>query len=155
LGAGAPLAPLGLLALSFILMLTAWTYCLRGWLAALMINKRRRRTIIVWMTIAFVLVFQIPNLLLNTRMLNHAHPALDGHASGSTPGEPESKREDFISKRLLTWHLVVPLGWPGYGAMSLKSRHSWPTLLLTSASLIIGWLGLLRAYRMTLRFYQG
>ena len=43
------------LALGIVFMITAWTYCLRGWLAALMVNKRRRRTVIVWVTIVFVL----------------------------------------------------------------------------------------------------
>src|SRR4030095_1677923 len=43
------LAPL---VLSFIFMVTAWTYCLRGWLATLMANQRRRRAIIVAMAMA-------------------------------------------------------------------------------------------------------
>jgi hypothetical protein len=38
------------LALSFIFMITAWTYCLRGWLVSLMVNQRRRRAIIVGVT---------------------------------------------------------------------------------------------------------
>ena len=34
------------LVLGFVFMVTAWTYCVRGWLAALMVNKRRRRAIV-------------------------------------------------------------------------------------------------------------
>src|ERR1039457_6464607 len=53
------------LALSMVLMITAWTYCLRGWLAAMMTNPRRRRTVIMCITLAFVLLAQGPNLYFN------------------------------------------------------------------------------------------
>ena len=48
---------------AFFLMVTAVTYQFRGWLASLMENKRRRRTIVTILTVAMVLVFQLPNLL--------------------------------------------------------------------------------------------
>ena len=51
------------LAAAFLLMVTALTYQFQGWLASLMVNKRRRRTVIVVVTMAFVLIFQLPNLL--------------------------------------------------------------------------------------------
>lgn len=47
----------------FILMVTGITYQLRGWLATLMINKRRRRTIIALITAGFILLCQAPNLI--------------------------------------------------------------------------------------------
>jgi ABC-2 type transport system permease protein len=47
----------------FLLMVTALTYQFQGWLAALMVNQRKRRTVIVIVTMVFVLVFQLPNLL--------------------------------------------------------------------------------------------
>src|SRR5260221_10635470 len=53
------------LALSFIFMITAWTYCLRGWLVSLMVNQRRRRAIIVGITTGFILLGQLPNLYFN------------------------------------------------------------------------------------------
>jgi hypothetical protein len=43
--------------------LTALTYQFQGWLASLMANPRRRRTIIVVMTAGFILVAQAPNLI--------------------------------------------------------------------------------------------
>ena len=49
---------------SFILMLTAVTYQFRGWLASLMSNKRRQRTVIVFFTISFVAVAQLPNIVI-------------------------------------------------------------------------------------------
>jgi hypothetical protein len=47
---------------AFLLMVTAVTYQFQGWLASLMVSKRRRRTIIVIVTFGFVLLMQMPNL---------------------------------------------------------------------------------------------
>lgn len=47
---------------AFVLMLTALTYQFQGWLATLMNNPRRRRTVVVMATIVFILIFQLPNL---------------------------------------------------------------------------------------------
>ncbi len=43
LGRGPAMALLLPLVFGFFFMITAWTYCLRNWLAAIMVNKRRRR----------------------------------------------------------------------------------------------------------------
>jgi ABC-2 type transport system permease protein len=48
---------------AFLLMVTAVTYQFQGWLAALMVNPRRRRTVIVVVTMTFVLGCQLPNLV--------------------------------------------------------------------------------------------
>jgi hypothetical protein len=48
---------------AFVLMVTALTYQLQGWLASLMSNPRRRRTVIMLTTVIFVLIVQLPNLL--------------------------------------------------------------------------------------------
>jgi hypothetical protein len=59
-----PAMLLGLVLLfAFLLMVTAVSYQFQGWLASLMVNQRRRRTVIVVVTMAFVLIFQIPNLI--------------------------------------------------------------------------------------------
>src|SRR5262249_8203318 len=58
----AMLAVLPLLA-AFLFLVTAVTYQFQGWLASLMSNPRRRRTVIVTVTLAFILFFQLPNLL--------------------------------------------------------------------------------------------
>ena len=47
----------------FILMVTAITYQFRGWLATLMVNKRRRRTIMACITGSIILISQAPNLI--------------------------------------------------------------------------------------------
>jgi ABC-2 type transport system permease protein len=66
-GSAVMLLALPLLA-AFLFSLTTVTYQFRGWLAAIMANPRRKRTVIVLMTIGFVLLVQVPNLL------NMAHP---------------------------------------------------------------------------------
>ena len=48
---------------AFLLMITALTYQLQGWLGSLMSNPRRRRTVIVATTAIFILIVQLPNLL--------------------------------------------------------------------------------------------
>jgi ABC-2 type transport system permease protein len=48
---------------SFVLMVTAVTYQFQGWLALLMSNPRRRRTVIMIATLTFVLIVNLPNLL--------------------------------------------------------------------------------------------
>ncbi len=57
----------GLLVL-MILAISSWTYALRGWLTKLMLNERRRRSLIVWMTGAIILITQVPNLLFNNSL---------------------------------------------------------------------------------------
>lgn len=48
---------------SFLLLVTAITYQFRGWLATLMENKRRRKSIIVAITMLFILVVQAPQFI--------------------------------------------------------------------------------------------
>jgi ABC-2 type transport system permease protein len=48
---------------AFVLMVTALTYQFQGWLASLMVNPRRRRTVIVVVTASFILMCQLPNLV--------------------------------------------------------------------------------------------
>ena len=60
---GILLVPVFLLLSAFFLMVTALTYQLQGWLASLMSNPRRRRTVVVATTAIFVLIVQLPNLL--------------------------------------------------------------------------------------------
>jgi ABC-2 type transport system permease protein len=48
---------------AFLLMVSALTYQFQSWLASLMVNKRRRRTVIAIVTVGFVLLCQTPNLV--------------------------------------------------------------------------------------------
>lgn len=52
-------------------------------------------------------------------------------------------------------HAYVPPGWVAYGAMGLKQGNAWPAVLGTVGAFFLGSLGLLRAFQLTNRFYQG
>jgi ABC-2 type transport system permease protein len=59
---------------AFLVMVTALTYQLQGWLASLMSNPRRRRTVVVATTMTLVLLFQLPNVLNFIRPWNLGNP---------------------------------------------------------------------------------
>jgi ABC-2 type transport system permease protein len=58
------------LVFSFVLMLTAVTYQFRGWLASLMSNKRRQRTVMMMFTFGFIAISQLPNVVLQLSIPN-------------------------------------------------------------------------------------
>jgi ABC-2 type transport system permease protein len=146
------------LVLGVVFMITAWTYCLRGWLVTLMMNKRRRRTIIAGITFAFILLSQIPYIITNI---------VDGHdrhrpkttrsvqTEPQAPGQPRGEDKIVIPRGILLANEAVPFLWVGNGAMSLATGNVWPAVLCAAGAFGIGGLGLRRAYRSTIRFYQG
>jgi len=146
------------LASGFVFMITAWTYCLRGWLVSLMVNKRRRRAILVGITTAFILLGQIPNLYFNmTRDRSGKHANKVHSVQPETPsptGETRSQPMQ-LPAGLLTAHNYIPPLWVANGAMKLAHGNVWPAVLGSFGVFVIGALGLRRAYLGTLRFYQG
>jgi hypothetical protein len=127
--------------LSGLFVVTAWTYCLRGWLVSLMVNKRRRRAIIAGVTIGMILIGQVPNLLFNNPHTRDYLRAKERslRQQQSTPSTPQA-----------------PGGTPKAGSMSVTVMIPWTGACgLSALGFILGGLGLRRAYRMTLRFYQG
>ena len=149
-GEGGRMLGLAPLALGCVFMVTAWTYCLRGWLIALMVNQRRRRTILVVSSLVVVLASQLPNLYFNVfaRRLGHGaprHRAAQDHA----------RKGEFYSAGLLAAHTYVPPLWVPKGAMALSEHNPWPAFWGTLGVWALGALGLGRAYRSTLRFYRG
>jgi ABC-2 type transport system permease protein len=146
------------LALSMVLMVTAWTYCLRGWLATMMTNPRRRRTIIMSITMAFILVSQAPNLYFNVFLRNiSSKPAATGEESRHQREAQETR--NTATKKMFT-HLqaaqgFIPPLWVPIGAKNLAKGNLLPALLGTLGCAGIATLGLRRAYRGTLRFYHG
>ncbi|EEF58921.1 hypothetical protein [Pedosphaera parvula] len=147
------------LLLTFLFMLTALTYCLRGWLVTVMINPRKRRNVIVIATMTIVLVGQVPNLYFNVFM-RRGHSR--HHASSSAPtGTPASSASSdtgipgHLPPAYLSAHKYVPPLWLPGGAMALASGDSWPALWGSLGALLLGTAGLARAYQSTLRFYRG
>lgn len=157
IGRGPEMVLMALLVLSVVFMITAWTYCLRGWLVTLMVNKRRRRTVIAIVTFAFILIVQLPNFINITRQRHRPKPGTaqtsQQEQQAETPQENEPRRE--IPDVLLTAHKYVPFLWVGNGAMSLANGNVLPALWGSAGALLLGGLGLRRAYRSTIRFYQG
>jgi ABC-2 type transport system permease protein len=146
------------LVLGLVFMITAWTYCLRGWLAALMVNKRRRRAIIAVVTFSFIVLVQLPNLIGNLARDHKRHrPKTTKSAplDEQTTKRPEGREGKPIPHAVLVAHKVVPFLWVGNGAMSLGMGNALPAVLGAAGAFVIGGLGLRRAYRSTIRFYMG
>ena len=139
------------LALSMVFMITAWTYCLRGWLATLMSNPRRRRTVIMGITFAFILLAQGPNLYFNVFHLQDHHSRRSPGANGETYRTVELD----LSHQLIAALKFVPPFWLPLGAQGLAEGRVLPALLGTLGCFGLGALGLRRAYRGTVRFYYG
>ncbi len=144
------------LTLGFVFMITAWTYCLRGWLAALMSNPRRRRNVIMCITLGFVLLGQAPNFYLNVLRRGTSRPPPNESA------EDRARRNTAqVSEMQNMWgHLVaaqkfLPPMWLPLGAKGAAEENPVPALLGTLGCLAIGGLGLRRAYRSTVKFYNG
>jgi hypothetical protein len=143
------------LALSMVFMVTAWTYCLRGWLATLMANPRRRRTVVMGITLAFVLVAQGPNLYFNVirRAAHHSSVSASEGARGQNAVQKANDQKTL--NHLLAAQKFIPPLWLPVGAWALAEGRALPALLGTLGSLAIGALGLRRAYVSTMRFYHG
>ena len=148
---------LGPLALAMVFMITSWTYCLRGWLATMMSNPRRRRSVIMGITLCFILIVQGPNLYFNVIRKR------DRNAS-QQPSSPEEKQLQRAKRRtaeqealqtFLTVQKCLPPLWVSFGAHELANERPLPAVLGTMGCLALGALGLRRAYRSTVRFYLG
>jgi ABC-2 type transport system permease protein len=137
----------------FFFMVTAWTYCLRGWLASIMINPRRRRAIAVGITILAILCAQLPNLLVNV----WARAAAGDQTKHPVTAEDRAiHRAEAKAKLLRAFDgvlRVVPVLWLPAGARGLADGRLGPVLWGGLGMLGLGAVGLQLAYRSTLRFH--
>lgn len=172
------------LVVAFLLMVTAVTHQLQGWLASVMVNQRRRRTIIALITITFVLLAQLPNLF---NMLSHHGPdeqimrlndrrgeldkLLEQHKMAypeyirqweAAQHEREARIAEVDQQRSEWWagntrlaNLLLPPGWLPLGASAAAEGRLLPPLLAMLGMAAIGTLSLWRSYRTTLRSYTG
>jgi ABC-2 type transport system permease protein len=146
------------LTLGFLFMVTAWTYHLRGWLVILMRNPRRYHAVVAGITIAFMLLGQLPNLFVQMGFARERNSARETHqVQAESPPDDAVERDHGrgIPAKILLAHKLVPPLWVGYGAMSLAEGSALPAVLAAVAAFGIGSLGLGRAYRSTCRFYEG
>lgn len=129
--------------LGFCFLITSWTYYLRGWLVSLMVNQRRRRTIITTLTVVMILGAQGPNLYFN---LNRSK----SDRRRQFPTSPAQYEQSSVTQ----WaHRVVPPLW-----LSKAGHHmlhdEWLWVAACGVGMwALGGLGLQRAYRATMRFY--
>ncbi|MBI4557870.1 MAG: hypothetical protein HY706_09835 [Candidatus Hydrogenedentes bacterium] len=163
-----PLLLLGIpLAVLFYLSLAAWTYYLRGLLAILMENKRRRRLILVVLPLVFVVVGQLPYLLTRTlahnperrvrRAIEEASERVRESANSETGAgnaTPSYADLDFV-KAFVAANQIIPLGWLPYGIYALIDRNATAGLLCFLGVMAIGGLGLGVGYRSTVNYYVG
>lgn len=163
---------------AFLLMVTALTYQFQGWLASLMVNKRRRRTVIVLLTGGFVLLAQLPNLINIAQpwpkspegFVNEHAEKLRELQAGKISGEEFQKWNDETLRKhrqedLQTLHHVedvarianvfLPPGWLPYGAKAAAEGNYLPVLLGMLGMGSLGAASLWRAYRTTVRLYMG
>ncbi len=145
------------LVLTTVFMVSAWTYCLRGWLAAMMSNPRRRRTVITFITLAFILVAQAPNLYFNVLRRNKPTPSY----TVKNAEELRQRRElQNAEKRrtldnVMTVQKCIPPFWLPVGARALAEGSAWPAVLGVCGGALLGLAGLRRAYISTRKFFQG
>jgi ABC-2 type transport system permease protein len=167
---------------AFFLMVTAVTYQFRGWLAGMMTNPRRRRTIIAVVTLAFILVFQIPNILntLNPGARARQHAERETfNAFTSLRNELDSgqiTRQEYEKRLAENWpafeinrkresersyemtrlvNMAAPPGWLPYGAFAAARGQILPALAAFAGMGLLGIISLRRSYRTTIRLYTG
>lgn len=161
---------------AFVLAVTAPTYQLQGWLASLMTNKRRRRTVIFLATVSLVLIGQMPNLInmlvpwksqgfekersAKVKALKDSNPSPEEYKKQLAEIDYEIQvmrhaRDRQIEQTMRTINLALPPGWLALGAEGLTRGAVLPALLATAGFTLIGSASLWRAYRTTMRLYRG
>lgn len=165
----------------FFLMVTAVTYQFRGWLAGMMTNPRRRRTIIAVVSLAFILVFQIPNImnfgpgakarqqagreaakefevlkkeLADGRITKQEYDKqLEAKKAASDLDRKERLDKGF--KIAQSVNMAAPPGWLPYGVSSAFQGRNLPALACILGMGLIGAGSLRRSYKTTIRIYMG
>ena len=158
LARGAAMLLLVPLVIAMVGMVTAWTYHLRGWLAAMMVNPRRRRSVIALITLALVLIAQGPNLYFNVVRPDDRYQAFraqkaEDRQRGRTARDPGRDLEKFHDKFLLAQAVIPPL-WLPAAAEALAEGRTGLAVVGALGCLGVGALGLQRAYRTTVRAYR-
>jgi hypothetical protein len=180
LGCAVSVHPLLLLAVAPVLLLemalAAWVYHVRSWIARLMVNKRRGRSIVAFLTLAMVLLFQTPHLL--TRVVahdarNNLHAPAAPELDGVPPPEANALVEQFDrdmeayrkqrietrqSRRALYQKILpaVPPAWLAVAAGGLAEGRLFPEAVPATGGLaLLGLAGLGMGYRSARRHYYG
>jgi len=127
--------------LGFFALVTSWTYLLRGWLVSLMANARRRRSIILAATVLLIAVSQLPNLYFQTSGFRSTY---------QNPGQRPALPAWFH-----TVQYYFPPFWIAQSSRTLAGGATATAPLAAGGLFALSALGLVLAYRGTLRFYHG
>lgn len=134
--------------LGFLFLISSWTYYLRGWLVQLMVNPRRRRTIIISLTAGMILIAQLPNIFFN---VIH-RTTMRGQPKNGAQMEEKLTAMKGVADKL---HYFLPPLWVGWGTRKAADNVWWPAAGSVLFCIAGGAIGLSRAYQSTLRFYRG
>ncbi len=131
------------LALLFMLMMGAWAYYLRGRLAIIMENKRRRRLALVILPLCFVALGQLPAVVSHLAMRSGNNFFSQDALAAALPG-------------IFLITAAIPVFWPAYGLWAALQELA----LVHVASAAMGMflctvLGLRLGYVSTVRHYMG
>jgi len=172
------------LLLAFLVMVTALTYQLRSWLARLMEDKRKGRSVVAMITFGFVLLAQMPNLINMSRSssrqadigaLEEQIGALvrpdpsDTEAMAIYRGESLRLRAEQRERRESTRNaaeannksiatlgtMIIPAGWMAYGIQGAFGGRALPGFLCFLGMASIGVLSLRRAFAKTMSAVLG
>lgn len=131
------------LAAAFVIMLGAWAYYLRGRLAILMENPRRRRIVFMLLPIGFILLAQSPALIMQL---------VSKGASGQNPDVLFRAAEPYV----ILLNQALPLFWPAYGLTTfVTTGPAWIMPLCLAGMGLVTFLGFGLGYGSTLRHYMG
>jgi len=131
--------------LCFQFMLSAWGFLLRGLIANLMQNKRRRRLVLAIAPLVFIVVLQLPSLIAS-------------RLSRSPQAEAWIKAnvdQAVFEQALTVGHLLFPPAWFAYGAAGLL-QGDWERYAGAGLGLLLlAVLGIALAHRAALRLFMG
>lgn len=151
---------------SFVAMMTALTYQLRGWLARLLANKRRRGTVVAITTFSVIVLAQLPNAAniyyqRQSRMNREAaRQTAEQLESDHGPNEGEDaltqdRLSSMTANGMTTYvriaNTVIPFGWPAIAVRGIAMGNPFPAVLSSIGMLLIARVSLASAYRSTLR----
>ena len=137
------------LAIASFWCVIALTRQLQTFLAALMVNKRRRGTIVAASFLVGMLMIQAPNIFMQVQYWGERDRPKPVEQVSSEPLDPGE-----ASQWLVVTNLALPPGWLAYGAYEAKQHRYWPAAAGTLGLLaIVAW-SLRRSYRSVLRVYR-
>jgi hypothetical protein len=168
---------------AFLLMITALSYQFQGWLAALMSNPRRRRTVVVTATALIILVAQLPNLINffapwgaqnradRAKILVEELKKLE--QSGPAGSELSKRQVDLMNRQLTAMrkenresaeylertariaNTILPVGWLPLGALTAAEGRLLPSILGFLGMGLVGSASLWRGFQATVGQFQG